>query len=162
MKTLLEQKVDAIARALLTNDMTNRNQALGELRALMRKVPNRYENVDEAVRAALLELGVPDKLSGHPRLVRAISIVVLDPKQIKPLQKGLYAAVAEDLGTTPAKVERTMRHAFEVGYDRADLDVLQTYFGGTFSPMKGKPSTGEFIARVANVVRTRIAWGGEE
>mgnify|MGYP003472251169 FL=1 len=154
--TLLEKKVDAIARSLLANDMTDRNHALIELKALMQQAPKRYENVDEAVRVALLELGVPDKLSGYPRLVRAISIVALDPKQIKPLQKGLYTAVATDFGTMPDRVERTMRHAIEVGYDRADIDVLQTYFGGTVSPLKGKPSTGEFIARVANVVRTRM------
>lgn len=154
--TLLEKKVDAIARSLLVGDTTDRNYALSELAVLMKQVPKKYENVEDAAQAALLELGVPDKLTGYPQLVSAISIVVKEPAHLNPLQKGLYTKVAEIHGTTAPRAERNMRHAIEAGWDRTEIETLQAYFGSTVSPMKGKPSTGEFIARAANVVRKRM------
>lgn len=153
---LLEKKVNAIARSLLANDTTDRNYALSELRALMQERPKKYENVEDAARAALLELGVPDKLTGYPQLVSVISIVVKDPGRLNPLQKGLYTEVAENHGTAASRVERNMRHAIETGWDRIEIEAMRAYFGSTVSPLKGQPTTGEFIARVANVVRKRM------
>ena len=154
--TLLGRKVDAIARSLLANDTTERNYALSELRVLMQHKPKKYEDAEEAVQDALLELGVPDKLSGYLRLVTALSMVVRDPDKLCGLQKGLYVEVAKIHATTASRVERAMRHAIEVSWGRMDMDVMRVYFGSTVSPLKGKPTNGEFLARVANVVRKRM------
>ena len=58
--------------------------------------------------------------------------------------------------STPARVERAIRHLIEVTWFRGDLDILEKYFGNTVSASRGKPTNGEFIARMANVVRQRL------
>ena len=58
--------------------------------------------------------------------------------------------------TTASRVERAIRHLIEVTWSRGDLEVLNRYFGNTLSPEKGKPTNGEFIARMANVVKQRM------
>ena len=72
------------------------------------------------------------------------------------ITKVLYPQVAKTFGTTPSRVERAIRHAIEVAWNRGDLDVLDKYFGNTVSASKGKPTNSEFIARVANIVRQRM------
>lgn len=154
--TLLEKKVDAIARALLANDMTNRNQTLGELSVLMQQVPKRYENAEAAARAALFELGVPEHIKGYRYLLRALMFAVEDANAVEYVTGYLYPKVAEVFDTTGPRVERAIRHGIELAWDRGDLDVLYRYFGNTTSPSRGRPTNAEFIARVANVVRMRM------
>ena len=62
----------------------------------------------------------------------------------------LYPAVARKFGTTASRVERAIRHAIEVAWDRGDLETLQKYFGYTVSNVKGKPTNSEFIAMIAD------------
>ncbi len=62
----------------------------------------------------------------------------------------LYPEVAKRFGTTPSRVERAIRHAIEVAWDRGDIEVLQKYFGYTVSNIKGKPTNSEFIAMIAD------------
>ena len=72
------------------------------------------------------------------------------------MTKVLYPAVAKRFGTTPSRVERAIRHAIEVAWDRGDLETLQKYFGYTVSNTKGKPTNSEFIAMIADrLVRER-------
>lgn len=69
---------------------------------------------------------------------------------------GLYPQIAAKFDTTASRVERGIRHLIEVTWTRADMDILCGYFGNTVSPDRGKPANGEFIARIANVVRQRM------
>ena len=69
---------------------------------------------------------------------------------------GLYSQPAARFDTTAARVERAIRHLVEVTWSRGDLKVLERYFGNTVSPEKGKPTNGEFIARLANIVKLRM------
>lgn len=154
--TLLERKVNALARAMLARDPVNKSRALEELSQLMQTKSERYQDVDAAVRASLLELGVPERILGYERLVLAISLVVEDKNLTNSMTKTLYPMVADMLQTTKSGTERGIRHAIEVCWDRMDLDTMQTYFGNTVSPLKGKPTNGEFIARVARAVRERM------
>lgn len=157
--TLLERKVNALARAMLARDPVNKSRALEELSQLMQTRSERYQDVEEAVRAAMLELGVPEKLTGYSRMESALVMVAKDPEMRNPLHKGLYTEVAALYDTTPSRVERNIRHAIEVSWDRMDLETMQIYFGNTVSPLKGKPTNGEFISRVASVVRKRMKGG---
>ena len=68
----------------------------------------------------------------------------------------LYPRLAATFNSTAARVERSIRHLVEVTWTRGDLTILDRYFGNTISPDKGKPTNGEFIARIANVVRERL------
>ena len=69
---------------------------------------------------------------------------------------GLYPQIAAKFDTTASRVERGIRHLIEVTWTRADMDILCGYFGNTVSPDRGKPTNGEFIARIANVVCQRM------
>ena len=77
-------------------------------------------------------------------------IAVDDMDVINAVTKVLYPEVAKRFSTTPSRVERAIRHAIEVAWDRGDLDVLQKYFGYTVSNVKGKPTNSEFIAMIAD------------
>ena len=101
----------------------------------------------------LLDIGVPEHIKGHRYLVRAIRLAVQDPELVEAITKGLYPAVAQAFNATPSRVERAIRHAIEIALNRCDLDTLNRYFGNTMSPSKGKPTNGEFIARISNAVR---------
>ena len=64
--------------------------------------------------------------------------------------------MAKNFGTTPSRVERAIRHAIEVAWDRGDLEVLQSFFGYTVSNSKGKPTNSEFIALIADRLQLQI------
>ena len=71
-------------------------------------------------------------------------------EMINAVTKVLYPEVAKKFDTTPSRVERAIRHAIEVAWDRGDIEVLQKYFGYTVSNIKGKPTNSEFIAMIAD------------
>ena len=75
---------------------------------------------------------------------------------INPITFGLYPQLAAAFDTTAARVERAMRHLVEVTWTRGDVDVLNRYFGNTVSPDKGKPTNGEFVARISNIVKLKM------
>lgn len=75
---------------------------------------------------------------------------------INTITFGLYSQIAAKFDTTASRVERGIRHLIEVTWTRADMDILCGYFGNTVSPDRGKPTNGEFIARIANVVRQQM------
>ena len=72
------------------------------------------------------------------------------------ITKVLYPQVAKTFGTTPSRVERAIRHAIEVAWDRGDLDTLQRFFGYTVSNTKGKPTNSEFIALIADRLQLQL------
>ena len=96
------------------------------------------------------EIGVPAHIKGYQYLREAIILAVNDIEVINAVTKVLYPAVAKRFGTTPSRVERAIRHAIEVAWDRGDLETLQKYFGYTVSNAKGKPTNSEFIAMIAD------------
>ena len=102
------------------------------------------------VTGVIHEIGVPAHIKGYQYLREAILIAVEDMDVINAVTKALYPAVAKRFGTTPSRVERAIRHAIEVAWDRGDLEVLQKYFGYTVSNTKGKPTNSEFIAMIAD------------
>ena len=102
------------------------------------------------VTAIIHEIGVPAHIKGYQYLREAILIAVEDIEVINAVTKVLYPAVAKRFATTPSRVERAIRHAIEVAWDRGDLETLQKYFGYTVSNSKGKPTNSEFIAMISD------------
>lgn len=113
-------------------------------------------DVETIIRDILLELGAPDRLLGHSMVVTGIMLAVNDWKYVKNITSDLYPTIAEKHGTTASRVERAIRHLIEVAWMRGDMDVLAKYFGNTVSTDKAKPTNGEFIARMANLVKQRL------
>ncbi len=113
-----------------------------ELQALQRQVT-----------AVIHEVGVPAHIKGYQYVREAIVIAVQDMDVINAVTKVLYPEVARRYNTTPSRVERAVRHAIEVAWDRGDFETLQRYFGYTVSNTKGKPTNSEFIAMIADKIR---------
>ena len=107
-------------------------------------------DLERQVTAIIHEIGVPAHIKGYQYLREAITLAVADMEVINAVTKVLYPAVAKKFGTTASRVERAIRHAIEVAWDRGDLDTLQKYFGYTVSNAKGKPTNSEFIAMIAD------------
>ena len=113
-------------------------------------------NIETMVTNIIHEIGVPAHIKGYQYLREAIIIAVKDMDVINAITKVLYPQVAKTFGTTPSRVERAIRHAIEVAWDRGDLDTLQRFFGYTVSNTKGKPTNSEFIALIADKLQLQL------
>ena len=108
------------------------------------------DDLEAMVTDVIHEIGVPAHIKGYQYLREAIILTINDMEMINAVTKVLYPAVAKKFGTTPSRVERAIRHAIEVAWDRGDIEVLQKFFGYTVSNIKGKPTNSEFIAMIAD------------
>ena len=123
-------------------------------------VPAHSETSMESVVTEIIhEIGVPAHIKGYQYLREAIIITINDMDAINAVTKVLYPEVARKFGTTPSRVERAIRHAIEVAWDRGDVETLQKFFGYTVSGIKGKPTNSEFIAMIADNLSLRQKQG---
>lgn len=99
------------------------------------------------------QIGVPAHIKGYEYLRQSIVMTIRDPEMMHAVTKALYPAVAKKNKTTPSRVERAIRHAIEVAWDRGDVDVLSSYFGYTIQNSRGKPTNSEFIAMISDKLR---------
>lgn len=102
------------------------------------------------------QIGVPAHIKGYKYLRTAIILSVKDSKMMESVTKTLYPTVAREFSTTPSRVERAIRHAIEVAWDRGDVDVLSSYFGYTIQSGRGKPTNSEFIAMLSDKLRLKV------
>lgn len=114
---------------------------------------NDYSKLEVEVSEILHTLGVPAHIKGYHFLRQAIIMVINDPELISLVTKRLYPDVAELNKTTASRVERAIRHAIEVAWDRGNVEVMNDYFGYTINNMRGKPTNSEFIAMVSDRMR---------
>ncbi len=114
------------------------------------------QSIEALVTGIIHEIGVPAHIKGYQYLREAIIIAVNDMDVINAITKVLYPQVAKTFQTTPSRVERAIRHAIEVAWDRGDLDTLQRFFGYTVSNTKGKPTNSEFIALIADKLQLQL------
>ena len=112
--------------------------------------------IETMVTGIIHEIGVPAHIKGYQYLREAIIIAVNDMDVINAITKVLYPQVAKTFQTTPSRVERAIRHAIEVAWDRGDLDTLQRFFGYTVSNTKGKPTNSEFIVLIADKLQLQL------
>lgn len=154
----LEMKVNALMRLVASEDAVSYDTAKAEVLRLMGEGNSQRDMLadpEAEISKVLLELGMPQHILGYQYIVAAIRLAVEDPKIINRITDGLYPAVASVCGSTPSRVERSIRHAIEITWDRGELEVLGAYFGNTISPARGKPTNSEFIARISNHIRRR-------
>ena len=104
----------------------------------------------------LHRIGVPAHIKGYHYLRDSIIMCVETPEIINSVTKQLYPSVAEKYDTTPSRVERAIRHAIEVAWDRGDVEILNSYFGYTINNGRGKPTNSEFIAMISDKLRLRL------
>ena len=142
-------------------DMTALVERLEEIRGgeSLRQPASRHTgqtSIESMVTSIIHEIGVPAHIKGYQYLREAIIIAVGDMDVINAITKVLYPQVAKTFQTTPSRVERAIRHAIEVAWDRGDLETLQRFFGYTVSSTKGKPTNSEFIALIADKLQLQL------
>ena len=142
-------------------DMTALTERLEELRGgqnarTVSPAQDGKPSIEAMVTSIIHEIGVPAHIKGYQYLREAIIIAVNDMDVINAITKVLYPQVAKAFQTTPSRVERAIRHAIEVAWDRGDLDTLQRFFGYTVSNTKGKPTNSEFIALIADKLQLQL------
>lgn len=121
---------------------------------------NRAEiDLETRVTDIIHEIGVPAHIKGYQYLREAIMVAVRDREAVSAITKVLYPTVAKTFSTTASRVERAIRHAIEVAWDRGDLETLQGFFGYTVSNVKGKPTNSEFIAMIADRLQLQLKAG---
>ena len=130
--------------------LTGRKTAPAEnLPSDLRKSPCR-QNVDERLGSLFLTMGIPAHIKGYQFLRQAVKMVVADPDVINRITKELYPGIARYFGTSASKVERAIRHAIEVAWNRGRVETLNTAFGCRVCTPEDKPTNGEFIAMIAD------------
>lgn len=123
--------------------------------ALQRPV-GRETDLEMMVTEIIHQIGVPAHIKGYHYLRDAIIMCVETPQIINSVTKQLYPNVAKMHATTSSRVERAIRHAIEVAWDRGDVDILNSYFGYTIHNTRGKPTNSEFIAMISDKLRLRL------
>lgn len=116
---------------------------------------DRY-GIEVKVTEILHQIGVPAHIKGYHYLRDSIITAVEKPEIINAVTKQLYPTVAKKYETTSSRVERAIRHAIEVAWDRGDVDILNSYFGYTIHNGRGKPTNSEFIAMISDKLRLQI------
>ena len=112
--------------------------------------------IEMRVTEILHQIGVPAHIKGYHYLRDSIIMSVEHPEIINAVTKQLYPSVAKKYETTSSRVERAIRHAIEVAWDRGDVEVLNSYFGYTIHISRGKPTNSEFIAMIADKLRLQL------
>lgn len=119
------------------------------------RVSHYEDSLEAQVTDIIHEIGIPAHIKGYQYLREAIILTIKDMDIINAVTKVLYPEVARKFATTPSRVERAIRHAIEVAWDRGDVETLQKFFGYTVSNIKGKPTNSEFIAMIADRISLR-------
>lgn len=117
------------------------------------------ENTDDLetiVTEVILHIGIPAHIKGYHYIREAIILSVNDTNMINSVTKLLYPTIAKKFSTTSSRVERAIRHAIEIAWDRGDVDTLNAYFGYTINTGRGKPTNSEFIAMISDKLRLKL------
>ncbi len=123
--------------------------------ALTTQVKPNQDDMETQVTKVIHQIGVPAHIKGYQYLRTAILMTISDNDIINSVTKILYPSVAKKYSTTTSRVERAIRHAIEVAWDRGDVDTLNSYFGYTIQNNRGKPTNSEFIAMIADNMRLK-------
>jgi two-component system response regulator (stage 0 sporulation protein A) len=112
--------------------------------------------LDVEVTNIIREIGIPAHIKGYQYLRDAIMMIINEIELLGAVTKVLYPMIAEKYSTTPSRVERAIRHAIEVAWNRGNMDMINRLFGYTVKLEKGKPTNSEFMAMIADKLRMEI------
>ena len=113
------------------------------------------EDLTVVITEILHQIGVPAHIKGYQYVREAIKLTVENPEMLNSVTKILYPTVAKNFKSTSSRVERAIRHAIEVAWDRGDVEVLNSYFGYTIQSQRGKPTNSEFVAMISDKIRLK-------
>ncbi len=143
---------DVVAQRILQLAGSGRSAAQSNIQ----QKPQQQKDLEIVISEIMCQIGVPAHIKGYRYLRHAIILSIENPELMGSVTKVLYPAVARDFKTTSSRVERAIRHAIEVAWDRGDVDVLSSYFGYTILNSRGKPTNSEFIAMISDKLRLQM------
>lgn len=138
------------------NDNIGKNGRYVKLSAARPTLEELALSLEAKVTNILHEIGVPAHIRGYRYMREAIIMSVNDLDVLNYITKELYPSIAKKCDTTPSRVERAIRHAIEVAWNRGKIDAIDSLFGYTVNTHKGKPTNSEFIALIADRLRIEI------
>ncbi len=141
----IKNMADRIIQMVRMNNLETPNETVTDI-----------NDLELMVTEIIHQIGVPAHIKGYHYLREAIILSVNNTEAINSVTKLLYPSVAKKHKTTSSRVERAIRHAIEVAWDRGNVDVLNSYFGYTIQNDRGKPTNSEFIAMIADKLRLRL------
>lgn len=130
-----------------------RQLAWGKASAPAPSLPVKAKNLDAEVTNIIHQMGVPAHIKGYQYLRDAILMVIDEVSLLGAITKELYPMIGEKYNTTASRVERAIRHAIELAWDRGNVEMMNKFFGYTINVDRGKPTNSEFIAMVADKLR---------
>ena len=142
--------IERIARIYKNRQSAYKNQIMNGI-----QYAQEPSDLESQVTEIIHRIGVPAHIKGYQYLRTAIMMTIEDNDLINAVTKVLYPAVAKKYQTTSSRVERAIRHAIEVAWDRGDIDTLNAFFGYTILNERGKPTNSEFIAMIADNMRLK-------
>jgi len=119
------------------------------------KAEEKHLDIQQIITDVMHQIGVPAHIKGYHYLRKSIILCVQNDDMINAVTKILYPTIANEFDTTPSRVERAIRHAIEVAWDRGDVDILNKYFGYTIHNSRGKPTNSEFIAMISDKLKLK-------
>lgn len=117
------------------------------------------QDLEMIVTKYMRKFGIPASIQGYQYIRTAIMMAVEDIKIVNFITKELYPEIAKKYSTTSSRVERAIRHAIEVAWDRGNVETINKVFGYSIQSGKGKPTNSEFIAAIADIIRLRMKQG---
>ncbi len=145
-KTLVKCVLDT------SKTISTMNKAI-QIEDIIVKQGNKEKDLNMLVTQMIHEIGVPAHIKGYLYLRTAIIMAVENMDVLNAVTKQLYPDIAKEYGTTDTRVERAIRHAIEVAWERGNIDVIHDLFGYTIQADKGKPTNSEFIALMSDRIR---------
>ena len=128
-------------------------ECTNEIKSSSKTIDLYHNNLQIAITNVLHELGVPSHIKGYSYIRQSITEVFFNPDVVGGITKELYPKIAEEFNTTVSRVERAIRHAIEVSWNRGNWDLMEEIFGHSVDIDKAKPTNSEFIVTVADKLR---------
>lgn len=127
-----------------------RNDIAAEYKEFAAELSHRNKQLEEKITNIFITVGIPAHIKGYQFLREAIKMAIKNPEIINSITKELYPSIASRFDTSASKVERAIRHAIEVAWNRGKIENINSVFGIKVYSNNEKPTNGEFIALVAD------------
>ena len=128
-------------------------ETMEQEKSVNKNIDFRHNDLQISITKILHELGIPSHIKGYQYIREAISIIYNRPETIGGITKELYPELALKFDTTVSRVERAIRHAIEVSWNRGNWDLMEDIFGHSVDIDKAKPTNSEFIVTIADKMR---------
>ena len=129
------------------------------LRDILLSEVSKYEDNEPQrnITKLLHSLGVPSHIKGYLYIRESINIILKSGDMLGGITKEIYPEVAKKYNSSPSRVERAIRHAIEISWNRGDYDVMEEIFGHSVDYDKAKPTNSEFISTIADHLKMNLA-----